>query len=253
MSNVAARIGQKLKAVRYALKHWSKNISRLHVAIENTNKTLLELDNIEDRRPLTIPERNFRNILKKHLLRFLQHQKEYWKKRCTIRWIQFGDENSNFFQTVATERYRRNCTSSLKTVDGGIVEDHAGKESILFEAFKARMRQANPSPMKFNLDNLLKDDMLFANLVAPFTEKEIDDVVAAMPPDRALGPDGFNGVFLKACWPILKEDFYLLCQEFHQGGLNLESINAGYITLIPKTNSPDNVNDFRPITLLTVV
>ena len=129
-SNAATRIGQKLKAVRYALKKWSKKISRLNIAIENTNKTLLELDNIEDRRPLTTPERNFRNILKKHLLRLLQHQKDYWKKRCTIRWIQFGDENSKKIQTVATERYRRNYISSLKIVDRSVVEDNAGKESV---------------------------------------------------------------------------------------------------------------------------
>ena len=32
-SNSATRIGQKLKAVRYALKQWSKKISRLNVAI----------------------------------------------------------------------------------------------------------------------------------------------------------------------------------------------------------------------------
>ena len=104
--------------------------------------------------------------------------------------------------------------------------------------------------MKFNLDHLLKDEEIFTNLVALFTNKEIDDVVASMPPDRAPGPNGFNGAFLKACWPILKEDFYLLCDEFHRGGLNLESINAGYITLIPKTILLDTVNDFRPIMLL---
>ena len=55
-SNQAAIIGKKLKSVRYALKHWSKKISRLSIAIENTNKTLLEVDDIEDRRPLTTPE-----------------------------------------------------------------------------------------------------------------------------------------------------------------------------------------------------
>ena len=117
-------------------------------------------------------------------------------------------------QTVATECYRRNYISSLKTDDGSVVEDHAGKESVLFEACKTRMGQANPSPMKFNLDNLLKDEVLFATLAAPFTHNEIDAVVSAMPPDRAPGPDGFNGVFLKACWPILKEELYLLCRNF---------------------------------------
>jgi hypothetical protein len=30
----------------------------------------------------------------------------------------------------------------------------------------------------------------------PFLEKEIDEVVMAMPSGRALGPDGFHGYFL---------------------------------------------------------
>ena len=71
-----------------------------------------------------------------------------------------------------------------------------------------------------------------------------------MPADRAPGPDGFNGSFLKSCWHIIKEDFYALCDQFFDGGLNLESINDGYITLIPKVAAPQGVNDFRPITLL---
>lgn len=44
-----------------------------------------------------------------------------------IRWIQFGDENTKFFQAAATERYRKNCLASLKTTDGYTVDDHAGK------------------------------------------------------------------------------------------------------------------------------
>ena len=78
-SNAASRLCQKLKAVRHALKQWSHHISRLKIAIENTNKALVELNNIADRRSLTLPEGNFREILKKHLLRLLQYQKEHWK------------------------------------------------------------------------------------------------------------------------------------------------------------------------------
>ena len=32
--------------------------------------------------------------------------------------------------------------------------------------------------------------------------------------------------------------------------MNLESINYGFITLIPKKNAPETVNDYRPITLI---
>ena len=79
-SNAASRLCQKLKSVCHALSQWSKQISRLKVAIDNTNKAILEMDSIADRRSLTLPEKNFLAILKKHLLRLLQYQKEYWKK-----------------------------------------------------------------------------------------------------------------------------------------------------------------------------
>ena len=115
------------------------------------------------------------------------------------------------------------------------------------------MGTSHKTAMHFNLESLFgprQDQTIFDNLELPFSEEEINEVVKELPPDKSPGPDGFNGAFQKACWPILKEDFYLLCDEFHRGGLNLESINAGYITLIPKMNSPDTVNDFQPITLL---
>jgi hypothetical protein len=37
---------------------------------------------------------------------------------------------------------------------------------------------------------------------------------------------------------------------FFIGELNLESINSSFITLVPKINDPETVNDFRPISLL---
>lgn len=93
-TNATSVLCQKFKVARHDLSHWSKKISRLKVAIDNTNKAILELDSIEDRRTLTVPEHNFWNILKHHLLHLLQYQKEYWKKRCMIHWIKFGDENT---------------------------------------------------------------------------------------------------------------------------------------------------------------
>jgi hypothetical protein len=59
-----------------------------------------------------------------------------------------------------------------------------------------------------------------------------------MPIDKAPGPDGFNGKFLKKCWDLVKEDFMRLVNDFYEGNINLESINTAYITLIPKNNDP---------------
>ena len=67
-TNETTTLCRKFKHLRHELKIWSKNISKLSIAIANSNKTLKELDDIEDKRNLTLPETNFRNITNKHLL-----------------------------------------------------------------------------------------------------------------------------------------------------------------------------------------
>jgi hypothetical protein len=69
---------------------------------------------------------------------------------------------------------------------------------------------------------------------------------------RSPWPDGFNGLFLKRCWPIIKKDFYKLASDYHSGSLRLQNLNGSYITLVPKVAAPVEVNDFRPISLTNV-
>ena len=157
----------------------------------------------QNKRILSIPEMNFKRILKSHLLRLLKYQKLYWKKRCTIRWIKFGDENSKFFQAVARERYRQNNISSLKLEDGTLVYNHPAKQALLFQTYKNRLGTVSPSDVKIDLPNIIPRATNLDQLTTPFSHEEIDNVVKGMPPDRAPGPDGFSGAFLKACWPII--------------------------------------------------
>ena len=88
-----------------------------------------------------------------------------------------------------------------------------------------------------------------SSLAAPFSAEEINTVLKELPTDRAAGPDGFNGLFVKKCWPIIEKDFLALIQGFYDGRLSLENINGSLITLIPKMLSPEGPEDFRPISL----
>ena len=106
---------------------------------------------------------------------------------------QIWRQEFKFFQVVATERYRKNNIANLQTDDGLMVEDHTGKEALLFQACTERLGTSNPTQMQFDLRSLIRPTENLDHLILPFTHEEIDSVVKEMPGDRAPGPDGLVG------------------------------------------------------------
>jgi hypothetical protein len=156
-----------------------------------------------------------------------------------------GEDNTKFFHAKATERLRRNCISTLKDSDGRETNDHTEMAGMLWKCYRYRMGSSEHIHMQFYLGRILHrvDDL--ESLSTPFEQNEMDDIIKYMPVDRAPGPNRFNGMFLKKCWHLIKEDFYKLSHDFHDGKIGLENINGSYITLIPKKGVPENVNDYR--------
>lgn len=80
-------------------------------------------------------------------------------------------------------------------------------------------------------------------------KEEMDKIIAKMPIDKALGPDGFNGLFLKKCWHIISEDYYKMATSFFEGRTSIRNLNTSFITMIPKKQNPETANDYKPIAL----
>jgi hypothetical protein len=98
----ASIVAEKLKNVRYELKVWSRKLSNLSRLIDNCNKVIFFLDDLEDHRVLQTLERNFRSLIKEHMQTLLKFKTEYWRKRYTVQRIKLGDECTKFFQAMAT-------------------------------------------------------------------------------------------------------------------------------------------------------
>ena len=113
-----------------------------------------------------------------------------------------------FFHAAATERFRQNIITSLETQDGRTIYDHFEKAALLLENFRKRMGNSTNPEMHYNLDDLVTNHRGLDRISAPFTKEEIDNIVKHMSVDKAPGPDGFNGMFFKKCWQIIKEDIY---------------------------------------------
>lgn len=126
---------------------------------------------------------------------------------------------------------------------------HAQKASLFLHSFKNRMGVTAGPQMAFDLSTLFSRSTDLECLVDMFSTQEIDSLISIIPADKALGPDGFNGFFMKKCWHIIAQDYYRLASHFHAGCTIWKSCSS-YITLVSKKNSPETVNDYGPISLM---
>ena len=83
----------------------------------------------------------------------------------------------------------------------------------------------------------------------PFSEKEILDVIWAMEPDKAPGPDGFSFHFYRVCWKIIKTNLLHMVTSFKKKSKVGGCTNSTFLALIPKEVNPATFDRFRPISL----
>ena len=170
--NSVALICKNMKNLRYELKRWSRGISKLKIMIQNSNGALAQLDLLEDKWALFIQEKNFRRILKLHLNMLLKYQNDYWRKRCTLRYFRFADENTKLFQSLATERFRQILIANLRDGDV-VVSDHIGKEGVLYNTYKERLGTFKPTNMRFDLPRIIRRIPGLEELSVPFSKEEM--------------------------------------------------------------------------------
>lgn len=87
-------------------------------------------------------------------------------------------------------------------------------------------------------------------LVSAFTLEEIEEVVRSSDGNKSPGPDGFNYAFVKRFWEMLKGNFRILFDQFHENSCLPTSLLSYFITLIPKVCSPSTLSEFHHILLL---
>ena len=68
--------------------------------------------------------------------------------------------------------------------------------------------------------------------------------------DKAPSPTGFTMAFIHKCWRVVEADVMAVFKHFHKYSVFEKSLNASFLTLIPKISSAVNIKDFRPISLV---
>lgn len=170
-----------------------------------------------------------------------------------MNWLKEGGANSKFFHSYMSQR-RRNNTIRLVSVDGSNVEGVQAIREAVFNYFSNHFQARNVE--RPGVENLDFRKLSFAEagiLTKPFCLEEVKQAVWECDSYKSPGPDGVSFGFVKEFWSLLKDDLLRFMVEFHRNGKLSKGLNSTFIALIPKVNSPQRLNDFRPISLVGIL
>jgi hypothetical protein len=238
----------KLKRFKMFFKGWGSNLfghlkkKKLELRLELEN-----LENMEESMDLSPVDWIRKTNIQAELFNLYAEEEEYWYQRSHSRWLLHGDQNTSYFHRIANGRKRKKTIHSLDN-DGIVIE---GTKNLLQHATDYYKNLFGPAPGNLfpispNLwsaaETLTVDDNI--DLTRPFSMEEVKNALFEMDVNRAPGPDEIPSEFYQHCWDIVKGDIMRLFEHFYEGTLDVQRLNYGIITLLPKVSE---ANKIQPI------
>jgi len=180
----------------------------------------------------------------------LHFKESLLKQKSRQKWIKEGDSNSRFFHASLKYRRKRNNIVSINTSRGRVEQVEELKKEVK-NHFEERFQETNfnrPVLDGVEFKQLSEEEKM--ELEEPFSEEEVKEAIWSCDRNKSPGPDGYNFGFLKACWETLREDTLNFLHEFHGNAILPKAITASFLALIPKSDSPQELNDYRLICLI---
>ncbi|GKV41384.1 hypothetical protein SLEP1_g48927 [Rubroshorea leprosula] len=248
------RLKEKLKETKKVLKEWSKNMTtEIDLGIQKSIDSIASIDKKGEEMPLSLEEIEARRTNFLELWKNQRMKESMWRQKARKTWINDGDANTKFFHRCVKGRRRKNDISSILVGNQRLEDVNSMKDGVAnyFETlFKEDVWQR---PVLDGVDFKKISHEEKAMLEAPFSEEEVRQAVWSCESTKAPGPDGFNFKFVKEMWGTLKDDVMGYISDFHKHGKLVRGMNCSFIALIPKVNSPQKIEEFRPISLVGVM
>ena len=227
----------KLRNTAKALKSWSaKHIGSVRLQLAIAKEIVYRLDWAQDHSSLATQELALKRKAKLCYLGLASLQRTLVRQRSRITFLAEGDANTKIFHLQACHRNRKNVITKLRVDDTIIMQDDQMADQV-FQHFSNIIGTPGVQNCHLNLSELSFPSVQSALLDTYFTEEEVWQAILDMPIDKALGSDGFTGLFYRIAWPIIKPD---IMQAFHAlwslDGRNLHLLNQAFMILLRKKN-----------------
>lgn len=146
---------------------------------------------------------------------------------------------------------RRNRVLSLNH-EGQLISNLQRIKELFQDHMKAILG-ATEGVLSFDPKVLYQPSPLLQQLADPISEQEIEASVRGLAKNKASGPDGIPNEFVQKYWPDLKGDLSSIVFGFFNNQIDLTDINRADVVMIPKTDTPLVVGEFRPISVINII
>ncbi|KAF8730243.1 hypothetical protein HU200_017221 [Digitaria exilis] len=227
-SNNKARVLHiKLARLGKALRNWSKQrVEELKQQAQLAEQIVFQLDQDQEHRQLTEDEVSLRHLAKNRILGLASLRRAKLRQISRLTMIRVGDANTRLFHLRANGRRRKNHIPALNHL--GVTHTvHEHKAAALYQYYTDQLGNATPRlhTLNWELLDIQRHDM--DCLEADVTMEEVKEVVMKTPAEKAPGPDGYIGGFLKNAWDIIKHDLVAAIQGiFNRRSLSVPDLIA---------------------------
>jgi hypothetical protein len=241
-----------LLSLQNSLKTWDREVFGL---VKQQVKNLR--DELETERSSTLyrgPTDRERQLMAT-LGEVLAREETMERQRSRIEWLKDGDRNTSFFQAKARARNRTNRITLLKDEAGREFTDQDNLERLACDFYQklfTAQETLQPEVICRHVPRKITPAMV-ADLERPFSEREVEQALFQMAPSKAPGVDGFNAGFYQTHWELVKECVVPAVLDFLNGGDLPEEVNKTLLVLIPKVTNPQDLSQYRPISLCNVL
>lgn len=136
-----------------------------------------------------------------------------WCQRSRVLWLSKGDNNTAFFHSKATKRFRKNLIRGIRDRNGAWQTEQDEIGHVLESYYKELFSTSN---LILEVDSLKKIPCMVtyemnADLMKEFSELKVKEALNQMAPLKALGPDGMPPLFIntfgRRCSMMLVQPF----------------------------------------------
>ena len=242
---------EKLKLLKVALKEWHRrHTQNLPARILSLKNRIESLDLKGETQVLCEKEVEELHGFTEDLFSLVRINSSICWQQSRVQWLREGDANSKFLHGIMSNRRRRNSIPFF-LVNRALIEGVENVRNAVYTHFSTHFQLhvvQRPSMKALNFCSLSVREGV--TLVKPFSLEEVKVAVWDCENFKCPGPDGINFGFIKDFWDMLKDDVMRFLVEFHRNGRLAKGINSTFIALNPKVDSPQRLNDYRPISLL---